>query len=56
MLLDKTGRDYFDYIIIDEALENIEVKDIEQQVRKAELQFKELVYQVSDHEWTVIEY
>ena len=53
---DKTGRDYFDYIIIDEALENIEVKDIEQQVRKAELQFKELVYQVSDHEWTVIEY
>ena len=49
-------KEEFDYIIIDEALENIEVKDIEQQVRKAELQFKELVYQVSDHEWTVIEY
>lgn len=53
---DKTGRDYFDYIIIDETLENIEAKDIEQQVRKAKLQFKELAYRISDNEWTVIEY
>jgi len=49
-----TGRCDFDYIIIDEALANVDMKNIKAQILKAGLQFRELAYRVAEKEWEII--
>ena len=53
---EKTGRSVFDYIIIDDALENVDMKDIKVAILKAGLQFKELAYRILEKEWEIIKY